>query len=137
MLPFRYIFDPLFIASLALYALNHFLLKPHFNWRFLHDHLNDLLCIPVWVPVMLLIQRTLKLRSRDDPPRPPEVLIAVVCWSWMFEVSLPGIRLGQSWCTPDPVDITCYALGGIVALLIWNSRAFPARSVPRPVPHEQ
>lgn len=118
--PFRYIFDPLFITSVATYALNRYLLKPHLPLRFLHDHLNDLLCIPVWVPIMLSVSRLMHLRAHDDPPRLPEILIPLVLWSWTFESFLPAHPLGQSWSTPDPADIAFYTLGALGASLFWR-----------------
>jgi len=120
MRPFRYLFDPLFVASLAAYAINRFVLKPHFRWGFLHDHLNDLLCIPVWVPIGLFIERRLKLRAHDNPPGLAEILIPVVLWGWIFEVYLPTNELGRGWCTPDPADIAFYVMGAIAATLFWN-----------------
>jgi hypothetical protein len=123
MKPFRYIFDPLFVASLATYAVNRFILKPHFQLPFLHEHLNDLLCIPVWVPIGLFIERLLKLRTHDDPPQLAEILIPVVIWGWLFEVFLPTNALGRSWCTADPADITSYIIGAIAATLFWNRRS--------------
>ncbi len=37
---FCYWRDPLLLFSTVLYFLNRFLLKPHFDIPFLHDHLN-------------------------------------------------------------------------------------------------
>jgi len=117
---FRYIFDPLFVASLVAYTINRFVLKPNFQLRLLHDHLNDLLCIPLWVPIGLFIERRMKLRSHDNPPGLAEIIIPVVIWGWIFEVYLPANELGRSWCTPDPTDIAFYVLGAIIATLFWN-----------------
>ena len=64
-LPFLDTVWQLFVASLVIYALNRFALKPHFEVPFLNEHLNDLLCIPFWLPIMLLVQRTLGLRPFD------------------------------------------------------------------------
>ena len=117
---FRYILDPVFLASLAIYWINRLILKPHFQFRFLHDHLNDLLCVAVWVPIVLLIQRKLKLRDHDDPPAAMEILIPLLIWSWIFEVALPMNTLGRSWCTPDPSDIAWYIVGALGAGIVDN-----------------
>jgi len=130
MRPFRYIFDPLFIVCVALYALNRFVLKAHFQLPFLHNHLNDLLCIPVWVPIGLLIKRAIRLRADDGPPAWSEIFIPVLLWGWIFEVYLPTNGLGRSWCTPDPGDITAYALGAIGAALFWNRQPSCAAEQP-------
>jgi hypothetical protein len=120
MRPFRYLFDPLFIASLVTYTINRFVLKPNFTLRFLHDHLNDLLCIPLWVPIGLFIERRLKLRTHDRPPEMLEILIPLLIWAWIFEVLLPANDLGRSWCTPDPADVAFYTLGAIGATWFWS-----------------
>jgi len=119
---FRYMFDPLCIGSLLLYAANRFLLKPHFRWSILHEHLNDLLCIPVWVPVGLLIERLLRLRNHDRPPELGEVIIPAVLWGWIFEVYLPTSPLGRNWSTADPLDIACYLSGAVGAMLFWHRK---------------
>ena len=122
MMRFRYIFDPLFIICLATYALNRLVLKPHFAWAFLHEHLNDLICIPFWVPIMLLLQRVLRLRDTGHlPPRLSEILIPLILWSWAFELWLPGTSFGQSWCTADPLDVVYYGLGALGAALFWRA----------------
>ena len=117
---FRYLFDPLFLFSVAAYFFNRYLLKPHFSLAFLHNHLNDLLCIPVWLPILLVLSRILRLRSHNDPPRLREILIPLLIWSWLFEALLPAAPISQSWCTPDPFDLTFYTLGALLASLFWR-----------------
>jgi len=120
MRPFRYIFDPLFVMSAGIYALNRFVLKPHFATPFLHQHLNDLLCIPFWVPIMLFFQRIMKLRDNDDLPALREVLVPLLIWTWLFEVFLPGTDGARDWCIADPADVVSYAIGAIIAVAFWR-----------------
>jgi hypothetical protein len=72
---FVYLHDRLFGFSLVAYAINRLLIRPHFGWffhshfqwawPFLHSHFDDLLLMPVALPVMLWVQRLLGLRKHD------------------------------------------------------------------------
>jgi len=118
---FGYVRDPLFLACVATYALNRFILKPHLATPFLHEHLNDLICIPFWVPIMLLLQRAIGLRAAGDgPPRAGEILIPLIVWSWAFELWLPYTAWGRTWCTTDPWDVFYYSLGALGAAVFWR-----------------
>ena len=131
---FRYCLDPLFFACLAAYWLNRIVIKPHTHATFPHAYLNDLICLPFWVPIMLALQRAARLRSHDAPPLPVEILIPLVLWSWAFEVWLPGSSLGRNWCTADPWDIVCYSLGALGAGVFWRWWYTSARSSETPSP---
>lgn len=115
--PFRYLRDPLFLVSCALYALNRWVLKPRIHSAFLHDHFNDLLLMPCALPPLLLMQRWLKLRLHDQPPTPGEIALYVVVWSILFEVIGPHI---MPWTVGDPWDAVAYAVGGVFAGLWWR-----------------
>lgn len=117
---FRYLRDPLFLFCLALYPTNRFLLKPNFDSVFLHGYLNDLICIPFCVPLLLLGLRRLGLRSHDAPPGPAEIIIPLLVWATVFEVVLPAHPMFGSYVVGDPADILCYVLGGLGATLIWG-----------------
>jgi len=119
---FGYLKDPLFLACLIGYAVNRFLLKPNFDWRFLHEHLNDLICIPFWLPIMLWTQRAIGLRDHDGPPSAIEIVIPLIAWSWAFEIWLPGTGWFGQWCTGDPVDVLAYAAGAFGAAIFWRWR---------------
>jgi hypothetical protein len=95
-------------------------LKAVWSGGFVHDHLNDLLCIPFWVPIMLFAQRQLGLRD-DASPRPAELAIPLVVWSWVFEILLPETGWLGAACTADYLDILYYVLGTLVAGLFWKA----------------
>jgi hypothetical protein len=116
---FRYLRDPLFITAIILYFLNRFLLKVAFPVGFFRDHLNDLICIPFWVPIMLFTERKLGLREADVPPQWYEILIPLVMWSFVFELWLPRIGYFQHLAISDPFDILWYTIGAAVAASFW------------------
>ncbi len=118
---FRYLRDPLFVACFILYFVNRWLLRPAFSLTFLHSYLNDVICIPFWVPIMLYGMRRTGLRRNDDPPHPHEVIIPLLIWSAVFELWLPQTRLFQGRAVADPLDIMAYTLGALGATLFWQA----------------
>jgi len=84
---FRYLRDPLFLVCIVGYFLNRWVLKRTWDGGFLHEHFNDLICIPFWVPIMLWMQRRLGLRPRDDVPHAHEVVIPLLLWSVILTVA--------------------------------------------------
>ena len=121
--PFRYLADPLCIASLSLYTLNRFYLKPHHigGW-FTHGYLNDILCLPLFLPMILRAQTLLRLRPHNKPPQLWEILQHWLIFSLLFEVLLP--RLPHTFdTTADPRDILAYLTGGLLAHAFWHRHA--------------
>jgi hypothetical protein len=94
-----YLRDPLFLACVLAYFVNRWAMKPLMGGGFLHDHLNDLVCIPFWVPIMLWGQRRLGYRRSDGAPLAGEILIPLFVWSWFFEFVVP--RAGSSDSAPS------------------------------------
>ena len=116
---FRYLRDPLFLLCVATYFVNRLMFKSLWKDGFAHEHLNDLICIPFWVPIMLFAQRRLGLRD-DAPPRAGELVIPLVLWSWVFEILLPAIDgLGDRFVA-DHLDIVSYAVGALAAGVFWR-----------------
>lgn len=121
---FRYLRDPLFFCCFILYVANRLILKPAFEVAFLHRYLNDLICVPFLVPIMLFVLRRLQLRDHDRPPQIHEVVIPVLVWSIFFEILLPQHLYWSQWITGDPYDIFCYVIGGGIAYVYWNRAIF-------------
>jgi len=117
---FRYLKDPLFLFCVAVYFVNREIVKPYFPNTFSRCFLNDLICLPFWVPIMLLLMRALRLRSSDGPPTASELLVPLILWSVIFEVVLPRAPVFSKLETADHVDILCYAAGGLVAAGFWK-----------------
>jgi hypothetical protein len=133
---FRYLRDPLFLACLALYFANRWLMKPLLAGGFFHTHFNDLICLPFWVPIMLFGMQKLGLRADDRPPRSYEILIPLVMWSAVFELYLPQTPYFRQLMIADPIDIIYYALGGLGAALFWEFHYRPGQEAAKSAPME-
>ena len=125
---FKYLLDPLFLCCLALYFINRWVLKGWLPHSFFTDHLNDLLCIPFCVPVMLCLLRKLRLRTDDAPPQVYELVIPLVLWSIVFEMWLRTIPFFKGLATADHLDVFWYAAGALMAGIWWRKYYGPERS---------
>jgi len=123
-MPFRYLRDPLFLFCVTLYFANRIFLKPHIRGgvfgAFLHDSLNDVICLPFWVPIMVWLMRKMGLRQSDAPPQGVEIIIPLLLWSWFFELILPTLAPFRHLAVCDPNDILCYTVGAVLAALFWG-----------------
>lgn len=119
---YKHLRDPLFVVCFVLYFVNRWLLKSLLPHGFFHDHLNDLICIPFWVPIMLWGMNKFGLRPDDEPPQWHEILIPLVVWSAVFELWLPQSGLVGHLAVADYKDIFYYTLGALLASLFWRYR---------------
>jgi hypothetical protein len=117
---FRYLKDPLFLFCVALYFTNRFVIKPYFPNSFSRDYLNDVICIPFWVPIMLFMMKAARLRKYDGPPTAAEIVIPLILWSWIFEAYLPFTSFFKGLATSDYKDILSYTIGACVAAAFWG-----------------
>jgi hypothetical protein len=69
---------------------------------------------------MLFAQRRLGLRGTDMSPRPGEIVIPLIVWSWAFEIILPQTAMFEDLCFADYLDVMYYALGALIAALFWR-----------------
>jgi len=121
---FRYLRDPLFLVCVAAYGLNRFAVRPLWpEFTFARSYLNDCLCIPFWLPGLLLACRKLRIRCHDDPPLPGEALGLLIAWSFWFEVLAPVLPPFRGRSIADPWDVVAYAWGAVGAMLFWHRRA--------------
>ena len=120
---FRYLLDPLFLACVGLYCLNRYAIRPNCDVYFFHAWLNDLICIPFWVPIMLAGMRLVRLRRHDGPPTYLEIVVPLVIWSWLFEIYLPNLSMQSPPYHADPWDIVAYSIGALFAGCFWHWRA--------------
>lgn len=110
----------------AFYAVNRWALPLSLKGPFLRHHFNDLLFIPAALPLMLWLQRKLGLRLTDAYPDWREILLHWVVWSIAAEVVGPHLF---ARATGDVWDVVAYAIGAVVAAVVWQAQRFP-RSVP-------
>lgn len=126
--PFAYLADPVFIISVLLYTLNRFVFKPHHigGW-FTHGYLNDVLCLPIFVPVTLYAVRVLGVRRGHAAPRAWEIVVCFLAFVAVFQIVTP--RFPRVFITAgDPLDVIAYAAGGMVAHRFWTGRHPPKRT---------
>jgi len=125
---FRYFADPICISAIIIYAVNRFLLKPHgIGGTFGSWYLNDVLCLPLFLPMILYVQRRIGLRTHDGPPRMWEVLQHWAIFSVVFEIILP--RFPQYFRTvADPMDVMAYLIGGMFAWMWWRRGAYMSQT---------
>ncbi|HLQ38108.1 MAG TPA: hypothetical protein VK348_09920 [Planctomycetota bacterium] len=128
---FRYWRDPVFITAVLLYFVNRWLLKPLTgnSADFFHCYLNDVICIPFWLPPVLALHRLLRLRRHDAPPTFGEILLHLGIWSWLFEILGPGLHALFPYAVGDPWDIVAYAAGAGIAALLWRSGFHPGEDL--------
>ena len=117
---YRYLRDPLFLLCIAVYFLNRWILKPCLPNVFSQCYLNDLICIPFWVPIMVFVMRKLGLRDNDFPPTASEIVIPLILWSAIFEIWLPHFGPFRGLAIADHVDIFFYTSGALLAAAFWS-----------------
>jgi hypothetical protein len=133
---FRYLRDPVFLTAVAMHLLNRFVIRPLTGdpSDFFHCYLSDLLCVPVWLPLVLWLERRIRVREHDEPPTVRELVAMVVIWSIVFEVLVPSTPL-HIWfpnAVGDPVDMLMYAAGAALAGFYWRSGSAPAPATAPP-----
>jgi hypothetical protein len=119
-MPFRYLCDPLFLFCFTLYWVNRLIVEQLTDIPFFHFYLNDLICIPFLVPILLYGLKRLHLRPHDRPPQSYEIILPLIVWSIMFEILLPQHPYWSQWLTGDPYDVFCYTLSASAAMTFWG-----------------
>ncbi len=117
---FRYIKDPLFLCCFNLYWINFWLEEYDMSTQLLTSYLNDVICIPFWIPIMLWGQKRLGLRNHDAAPEHLEIAIPLVMWAVLFEVIIPACRGLGIPAVADPNDVLCYCAGAMIAVIFWR-----------------
>ncbi|QDT27311.1 hypothetical protein Enr10x_26280 [Gimesia panareensis] len=117
---FLYLRDPLFQTALVLYGVNRLLIKPLVTGGFFHNHFNDLLCVPLFVPIVVFVAHLCRARPHDGPPEPYEILLPLLVWSIQFELLYPQLSFWSRYVVGDPQDILWYCVGAAVSSLWWH-----------------
>jgi len=126
-MPFKYIRDPLFLLCVGLYLANRLILRPYLACAFLSSYLNDAICIPFWVPVLVYLMRKCHLRSSDDSPSLHEIVVPLLLWSVVFELWLPSVSQFRGAFVRDHMDVLWYTCGSLVAVSFWRWYYRPRR----------
>ena len=117
--PFRYLNDPICVVSMMIYALNRWVLKPHHIGGWLvHDYLNDLLCLPIFLPIILRLQSAMALRRQNLPPTLFEVFHNWVVFSVLYYFVFPKLSAFSS--VADPWNSVAYLIGGLASYVFWK-----------------
>lgn len=128
---FGYLKDPLFLVCFVAYWVNRCMEAYELSTPLVRSYLNDLICIPFWIPIMVWAMRKLGLRQNDAPPQAFEIVIPMLIWAVVFELLLPSMQGWSRLAYADPYDVLCYVLGACLAVLFWRwhygRRAEPAR----------
>jgi hypothetical protein len=119
-MPFRYLRDPIFLTCLAAYFLNRELEEFGLSPALAQCYLNDLICIPFWVPIIVQVSRWLGMRGHDHRPSMLEIGIPLMMIAILFEVILPLTETFHNKAIADPYDVQCYVLGALVANWLWR-----------------
>jgi hypothetical protein len=118
---FGYLRDPLFLVCFVIYWTHRVLASNGWSTELLRAHLNDLICVPFFVPMMVWASWRLGMRRHDGPPDAIEIVIPLIIWSALFEVVIP---LHEEWHVPtvaDPKDVLAYSVGALIATVFWQS----------------
>jgi hypothetical protein len=117
---FTYLRDPLFLVCFVAYWVHRWLAAYGMSTPLLRGHLNDLICIPFWVPIMLWISRRLRLRRHDSPPDAVEIILPLLIFSALFEVVIPAQRAWRVPTYADPYDVLSYCIGALASAAFWR-----------------
>jgi hypothetical protein len=116
---FRYLRDPLFLLSVALYAANRWWWQPEFGGFFLNGYFNDLLLIPAALPPILWLHARLGWRSHHAPPSFIEITSHLSLWTLIAELFGPHLKATS---VADWADVAAYTAGALLAFLIWRQQ---------------
>lgn len=124
--------DPLFWLAVVAYCFSRGLAAVGVAVGFFRNYFNDLLLIPVALPLVLEAHHGLRWRRRGPAPSWQEVVLHAAVWSVVCE------GVGPAWLhrgTADPWDVVCYAAGAAPAVLWWrrwpgaaSTRSFSGKS---------
>ena len=119
-LPYRISRDVVFWVGLSLYLVQSAMESVGWELPLTRGYVNDFVCVPIWLPVVVAVQTTLRLRPSAGPPTTTEAGITVGVWAFVFEVWFPRTALLSAYTTSDRWDVVAYSAGAIIANIIWR-----------------
>ncbi|RIJ37664.1 magnesium citrate secondary transporter [Pontibacter oryzae] len=109
--------QPYFLLCLALFMLNQLLEWQQLYIRPLYSYLDDLLCLPLSLTIVLAAERAYFLNPAFILPK-SHILLAIFLFSIVFELVLPFCSLAY---TADFLDVVAYGFGGILYAVLLNN----------------
>ena len=104
---------------MGIYVLNRWVLKPHHIGGWLvHNYLNDLLCLPIFLPIILRLQSALHIRRHHLPPTLLELIHNWLIFSVLYYFVFPNLPAFSS--VADPWNSVAYLIGGLAAYGWWK-----------------
>lgn len=102
------------------YAVHYILKQEVFYPKLLKYYLGDLLCMPIVLCTSLILMSIIyfKKYARFSII---QIALATALFSLYFELLLPSL---DSAYFRDPLDILCYAIGGVFYGLLFNPRQY-------------
>ncbi len=101
---------PLFVFCFGLFCLNQALEQAQVYVWPLHAYLDDLLCLPISLQIVLAVQRAYFKNPAMVLPV-EHIVFAVVAYSLVFELVLPFYK---PIYTADALDVLAYTLGAML-----------------------
>ena len=111
---------PFFLLSVLLFCLNQVLEQLQLYIWPLHTHLDDLLCLPVVLTLILASERLYFQNPYFVLPR-AYTISAVLLFSLVFELLLPVLHVKY---TSDIWDVIAYGVGALLFQTIINRPYF-------------
>ncbi|WP_439880871.1 magnesium citrate secondary transporter [Pontibacter sp. MBLB2868] len=104
------LFHPVFLLCLFVFGLNQLLEHAQVFIKPLHTHLDDLLCLPIILTIILAAERAYFQNPYFRLPW-HYTLLALLSFTVVFEVILPAF---SDRYTADALDIIAYSLGAVI-----------------------
>lgn len=101
--------QPLFLTACALFGINQLLEFHHIFLPYVHAYLDDVLCFPIVLTLILFLFRTAILKDPNFCLSSYQIAFAVAYFAFAFEEVLPYF---SSEYTSDVLDVVFYAIGG-------------------------
>lgn len=114
--------NPVFLLAGFCYLVNRFLLSFLDLTAYKIPYLNDILCLPVLLPVALALQQLLFPGSARKRLNQTQVIFTFIYLSVIFEGILPAYSARY---TRDWWDIVAYATGGLIFYFFLNPKPQP------------
>lgn len=98
----------MFISLLIIFVLNQIVGQTPLRLLFIRSYLDDLLCFPIVLTIVILAHRNLRPNNREYVLPVSHIILSVFLFSLLFEVVLPKVH---SKFTGDVFDILAYIVG--------------------------